>query len=299
MKPNRFHGVTFCSIYQRNCMKRILLCTLLLLLFGACGPVWRSPDYYTAYGSIGLDRPILTMDQYSELSPQHPRPYVVMLGDSVLLFGAEHTKNPADPQLDSIRAQWERFAPTVALVEGRLGFLFRWTSDPVSNYGESGLVHDLAKKNGIPVYSWEPPIEQEVAWVLRSHSQKRTALFYILRPYFGQRKFGRLDDPDGMVEGTIGRRTQWKGLEGSIADVAEIDSIWQADFGGKKDWRETDDRYGWPGYLGEIAAGSNAFRDEHFARIIIHLARNGERVFAVCGSSHAVKLEPALRATLQ
>jgi hypothetical protein len=33
------------------------------------------------------------------------------------------------------------------------------------------------------------------------------------------------------------------------------------------------------------------------ARVLIDLARGGERVFAVCGSSHAVKLEPALRAT--
>jgi hypothetical protein len=280
-------------------MKRMLPWTLLLLLFGACGPVWRSPDYYTDYGSIDLTEPILTMEQYSVRAKDHPRPYVVTLGDSVLLFGAEHTQDPDDPQIDSIRAQWERFAPTVTLVEGRLGFLFRWTSDPVARFGESGAVYDLAKRSGVPAFTWEPPVEAEVAWVLRSYPQKRTALFYILRPYFGQRKFGRPDDPDGMVEGTIGRRTQWKGLEGSIADVAEIDSIWRADFAGKKDWRETDDRYGWPGYLGEIAAASNAFRDEHAARIIVHLARNGERVFIVCGSSHAVKLEPALRATLK
>jgi len=280
-------------------MKRIMAASALILIFSGCGPFWRSPDYFTAYGSIDLKEPILTMDQYSERAKDHPRPYIVTLGDSILLFGAEHTKDPDDPQIDSIRAQWERFAPTVALVEGRLGFLFRWSSDPVSNYGESGLVFDLAKQRGIPAYTWEPPVEAEVAWVLRSHSAKRTALFYILRPYFGQRKFGRPDDPDGMVEGTIGRRTKWKGLEGSIGSVAEIDSIWKADFAGRGDWRETDDRYGWPGYLGEIGAASNAFRDEHFARVIIHLARNGERVYAVCGSSHAVKLESALRSTLK
>jgi hypothetical protein len=39
-------------------------------------------------------------------------------------------------------------------------------------------------------------------------------------------------------------------------------------------------------------------RDEHFARVIIHFARSGERVSAVAGSSHAVKLDAALRATL-
>jgi hypothetical protein len=128
---------------------------------------------------------------------------------------------------------------------------------------------------------------------------KQTALFYILRPYFGQRKFEKPDDPDDMVQGIINRRTKWKGLEGSISSVEEIDSLWKADFSGLKDWRETDDRYGWPGYLNDIAKTSNAFRDEHFARVIIHLARKGERVFAVSGSSHAVKLETALRSMIK
>jgi hypothetical protein len=43
---------------------------------------------------------------------------------------------------------------------------------------------------------------------------------------------------------------------------------------------------------------ANRARDEHFARVVIDLVRKGERVFAVCGSSHAVKLEPALREAL-
>jgi hypothetical protein len=271
---------------------------LLSLLLISCGPVWRSPDYFTAYETITLKEPILTSEEYTARAASHERPYIVRINDSVLLFGAEHTNDPRNPQIDSIRSLWNSFSPTVALVESRLGFLFRWTTDPVERYGESGLVYDLARDAGIPCYTWEPPVEAEVAWVRRSYSQKQTALFYILRPYFGQRKFQRPDDPDALVEGTISRRTKWKGLEGSIASVAEIDSLWRADFTGGKDWRETDDRYGWPGYLNDIAKVSNAFRDEHFARVIIRLTRNGERVFAVCGSSHAVKLENALRSTV-
>lgn len=283
------------SITLPNRLCFILICAL----FNSCGPFWRSPSYYTAGGNIDLHETILTAEQYTARAKDHPRPYLVVLRDTLLLFGAEHTKAPRDPQIDSIRSLWSSFSPTVALVEGRQGFLFRWISDPVEVYGESGLVADLARESGIPYYTWEPMIEQEVAEILKFHQQKRTALFYILRPYFGQVKFGRPDDPDGVVAGTIGRRTKLAGLEGSISSVAEIDSIWNSDFQGQKDWRDTDDRFGWPGYLNEIAARSNAFRDEHFARVIIDLVRAGYRVFAVCGSSHAVKLENAVRSSLR
>jgi hypothetical protein len=51
-----------------------------------------------------------------------------------------------------------------------------------------------------------------------------------------------------------------------------------------------------PDFLGAMDA--NQARDEHFAHVVVDLVRQGERVFAVCSSSHAVKLEPAFRATL-
>ena len=41
-----------------------------------------------------------------------------------------------------------------------------------------------------------------------------------------------------------------------------------------------------------------ALRDEHLAAVVADLARRGERVFAITGSSHAVKLEAAARARL-
>jgi hypothetical protein len=212
----------------------------------------------------------------------------------VLLFGAEHTKDPKDPQLVHIRQLWNEFRPTVALVEGRLGFLFRWTMDPTENYGESGFVFDLAKNEDIPAYTWEPPIVNEVSSMLAKFPKKRVALFYVLRPYLGQMRFGKPDDPDSFVEGTRRSRTAIPGLEGSLRSMAEIDSLWRADFHGLHDWRVSSDKFGWPGYLNEIAKQSNAYRDEHLMQIILHFVRRGERVFAVCGSSHAVMLEKAL-----
>lgn len=285
---------------MKNYCQSILL-FLVLLSISSCGPIWLSLDSYTQYGEIDLKRPILTMDQYDERSATHARPYIINMDSaqvSYIVFGSEHTKDPNDSQLSTMKRMWTEFKPTVALVEARLSFLFRWFSDPTERFGESGFVYDLAKDDDIPTYTWEPPFEKEIAYMLKQFPQKRVALFYVLRPYLGQVRHSKPDDPDGFVEGTRGRRTKLPGLTHSLRDVAEIDSIWSADFQGLPDWRNSSDAYGWPGYLNDIAKVSNAFRDEHFIRVIIHLTRNGERVFAVCGSSHAVKIEEALKATL-
>ncbi|MBF8295517.1 MAG: hypothetical protein HW389_2062 [Bacteroidetes bacterium] len=291
---------SFKSVFEIG-SRQVLLVVSISLAFSACGPIWRSPSYYISYGTINLPSPILTMEEYNLVIETHPRPYLVRIKNdrgSVLLFGAEHTKKSDDPQVVQIRSEWSAFKPTVALVEGRLGFLFRWFSDPVEQYGESGGVLDLAKKDGIPVFSWEPPMEKEVEWMLQKYPARRVALLYVLRPYVSNLRHGKPENPDSYVEEYREKRTQYNGLEGTLPSMQAIDSIWRADFSAFKDWRETSDEYGWPGYLGDLASSSNAFRDEHFARVIIDLVNKGHSVFAVSGSSHAVKLDAALQAAL-
>ncbi|MGH7580972.1 MAG: hypothetical protein ACREM9_12410 [Gemmatimonadales bacterium] len=287
----------------RASLKRAIW-TVTAVSVGAIGLVWlvawRSPPYYDP-PPVGLGTPILTMAEYDSLSQSHPRPYVVEVEASrggLLLFGAAHTRDPADPELATLRRQWDAFRPTVALVEGRLGFLFPGLMNPVEHYGEMGSVAALARAGKVPIYSWEPPRETEVRRMLDSFPAERVALFYVLRPYFSGLRFGRPADPEGFVEEYRRKRTRYPGLEGTLPSIAAIDSLWSRDFAGGPDWRETTDEYGLPGYLADLFARSNAIRDEHLAAILVDLVRRGERVFAVAGSSHAVKLEPALRATV-
>lgn len=261
---------------------------------------WRSPPFYDVQ-PVALPVPILTMAQYDSVSQSHPRPYIVKVAapqGAVLLFGAAHTRDPADPELGMLDREWKAFGPTVTLVEGRLGFLVPGLMDPVKFYGEMGAAAALARAGGIRIYSWEPRRETEVARMLDSFPPPRLALFYVLRPYFSQLRFGRPADPEGFVEEYRRIRTGYPGLEGTLPSIGAIDSLWARDFAGLPDWRDTSDEYGLPGYLGDIAARSNAIRDEHLAAVIVDLVRRGERVLAVAGSSHAVKLDRALRAAL-
>lgn len=279
---------------------------LLLALLFLCALVvwfwaWRSPGYYTDYTPVPLAVPVLPGAQYDSLVAHHARPYLVQVQaaeGALLLYGAEHTRDPNDPQLADIRARWAVFQPTVALVESRLGFLLPGLMDPVERYGEMGAVYALARRAGVPAYTWEPPRSLEIARMLEAFPAERVALFYVLRPYASNLRFGRPDDPDAILEGYRQERTRYPGLENTLHSVADIDRIWQRDFAGLPDWRDTSDEEGWPGYLGDLAAHSNTLRDEHFAQVIIDLVRRGQRVFAVCGSSHSVKLEKTLKAAL-
>jgi hypothetical protein len=292
---------------KRKRLFRLLL--ILLAVFAVAIGIawklsWRWPPHFMEYGSIELAAPIMTSDEYDRVIATHPRPFIVELavestGGSMLLYGISHTMDPADPQIADLRRRWEDFEPTIAFVEGRPGAPLAALWDPVEQFGEAGLVYSLARRQSVPLYSWELPLEMEVAHVLGNHPAEQAALFYVLRPYFSSNRHGRPADPEEFVEEYRSKRTRIAGLENTLTSIADIDAIWQRDFAGRPDWRDTSDAYGLPGYLHEVWKTSNAKRDEHFARVIIHNVRLGERVFAVAGLSHAVKLEPALRATLK
>jgi hypothetical protein len=129
--------------------RRLLLAVLAILLLMAWGwfNIWRSPPYVLLSQPCSRDDTILTMQEYGEVVSTHARPYV-LIGDSLVVFGAEHTRDPDDPQIDRIRRFWDRLQPTVALVEGRLDFFIPYAMDPVEKLGESGYVAWLAKADG-------------------------------------------------------------------------------------------------------------------------------------------------------
>jgi hypothetical protein len=272
------------------------------ILWWGWNNIWRSPPFHPQdVSDVNISAHILSLAEYSELIDSHERPYVFKVENdsgAVLFYGAEHTRDPQDPQLADIRDQWDEFDPSIALVEGRLGFLAEGFMDPVQELGEGGLVNKLARDNDVPSYSWELPREDEVALMLKNYPKERVALFYILRPYVSSVRFGKPHDPDAFVEEYIRERTKIPGLEGTFASVEDIDRVWQRDFPGLPDWRDTSDQFGWPGYLGEVADGTNTIRDEHLAKLIIFLVEKGERVFVVAGSAHAVSLDSALHAEL-
>ena len=260
-----------------------LLTTLTFTFF------WRSPGYYLDVEPHPGERLVVSKRGYRL---GHPQPYVYRTGD-VVVYGSVHTRDPADPQLADIERRWREFKPTVALLEGRLGFLFPGLMDPVEQYGEMGWTNALAKADDVTTYSWELPWDEAATRLAEVHPPERVALYFVLRPYFSSLRFGRPASPEAQVEEYL-HRASIPALAGTVESVADIDRLWRRDFPGERDWRDVSDQGPLVGYLNDIAADSEDLRNRHLVQVIHTLLARGERVFVVCGASHAVLIEPAL-----
>lgn len=246
-----------------------------------------------------LDAPIMTYPEYNLL--EHEEPYVLRIdgpGGGLLYFGSRHTTDPADPQIDSIRTLWAAFAPTVALAEARK--TGRWSMDrAIRTFGESAAPVFLAKSAGVPVYTFEPPLELEIATLRRTWSPERLLIFYVLRSYTARSADRR---SDGQAAELIRERGRWPGLEGTMRSVADMDSIWRRELPDGPDWRMLPWQSTWPNrddtWLNAVSGDVNRFRDQYMVALIETLVANGERVFAVVGSSHVVMQEEALQTLL-
>ena len=288
----------------------LVLAAVIFLFYFA----WRSPAFYEGTADCKFAVPPLTMAEYDSVSQNHPRPFIIDIDASkkdpkwgkVLFYGAAHTRDPKDQQIADIEKRWDSFDPTVCLVEGRLGFLVPGLMDPVEEYGETGFVYKLSRRDGVEAFTWEHPLDNEITAVLKKFKPEQTAMFYILRPYFSNIRFGKPENPDEYIKAFIEKRTQHPQLQNTIKTVGDIDAIWNREFRGNdkndkpiKDWRETSDEYGLPLWLGDVSAESNFVRNEYLACLIVSLVKQGKRVFVIGGSSHPVCIERTLNSELR
>ncbi|WP_299226228.1 hypothetical protein [uncultured Psychroserpens sp.] len=287
-------------------MKRIL--TFILIVFGILlllfyfDILWKSPSFYKIEKQYTLNTPVMDMEEYMNMVSLHRRPYIYSVKSKtkgqVIVLGVEHINDPKNAQFDSIRQYWDAYQPDIALVEGRMGFFFKWTQDPIETYGESGLTASLAKSSNAELYTWEPDRTDEIELLIKKHPAEKLAMFYALRPFFGSSKEERLTNPEAKLQELIDERTDYDYLRHTITSWKDIDSIWQQDFP-DLDWRTYSTNYGWPGYFHDIWNSSNLSRDEHMIHIILEQIEKNKTVFVTMGSSHAPRIEKALKTTIQ
>ncbi len=252
---------------------------------------WKSPPYYPLSAQAPAATGFVPFRDYPAIA-NHPRPYVLQ-GAGYVVFGATHSRDPRAPEFALLEQAWQQLHPTVALVEGRLGFLLPPFMDPVATLGEGGKVKALARSAGVSVYNWDLPKEQLAKQLTARFSAEQVALAQILQPYFSKLRFGRPTDPTATLSEYL-PRAAYVGQQANFRSVTDVDRVWHRYFPQGPDWRVTSDEQALPGYLAEVQITSNDLRNARLLGIIRELRSRGERVFVCCGSSHAACLAPAL-----
>ena len=186
----------------------------------------------------------MDMEGYKAIWQTHRRPYTYSIasqsGGTVHVLGVEHVSVTEHPDLDTIKAIWNKVNPDIAFVEGRLGFLFSWLQNPIKQYGEGGLVAVLAKRDNTKLYTWEPSREDEIKILMKDFSVEQIALFYAFRPYFSNMRHGKPENPEEKLQEYLDSRTDYEHIRGIYQSWEELDRIWQKDFP-EIEWRDYSD----------------------------------------------------------
>ena len=157
---------------------------------------WKSPQYYIPTTSYHTTDSIVPFEKYTG---EHERPFIIKQ-KRALIFGATHTKDPNDPQIPQMEELWGEFHPTIALVEGRLGFLLPLFMNPVKELGEGGWVKSLAHKDGVKIMNWDLSKEGLADSLQQYFTKEQIALQQILNPYFGNLRFGKPTSPEKFIK---------------------------------------------------------------------------------------------------
>jgi len=246
-------------------------------------------------------RHILSFAEYAAI--RHPTPYVVEVardGARLLLFGGRHSSQPADPMFDQIEAAFAKLSPAFALHEGTPPAVEIDREIAIRRHGEAGLVRHLAARAGIDTASMDIALEEEARLLRRELPQGEALVYLVVRQLASyNRKTARMDfdgyfaDFFARIAPSLELSIDWPLIEkehlrvlGRPLAARRVTAI------------ETDPmRDELP--TQRISRLSNRLRDEHMLDRLIAALDEHQHVFATVGVSHAVMLEPALRAAIE
>ena len=210
---------------------------------------------------------------------------------SLVLFGARHRTDPADPIFDEIERRVAQFRPTIMLVEGSGSVEETSTRELAITHhgGEMGFLCWLARERRIPCRGTDLTEAEEAHRLLRHHSPDEVLLSLVVRvlAYFNPKPASQRP-PGDLVDWAIHRYGPLVGLESaSERDVARTcnSALGRA-------WKPTAITTEWHDprksdlLTQRMSRESNDLREPFIVEQILNAAVKGERVFASLGEGH-------------
>lgn len=255
----------------------------------------------------------LSYDEYARIETEgFQRPYIVESGNDnhkVLFYGSDHINNPDHTQFQDIENRWNTFitqaSNPIAFVEGRFDKVKdEDTKDrtiSIIDGGEAQFVVHLARRDGIPVASPEPDRIWEANELANEFGRDRVVFYYFIRQLSWWSRF--TEKPNVQKEAIsmlelMKKSYQWEDIDFSLEGM---ESVHQELFYKPLDWDDTQWIYDVTTptpkdfVTNALARRSGELRDEHILKEIQKYWHGGKSPFLIFGSTHAIKLEPALR----
>lgn len=245
------------------------------------------------------EQSILTYKQYASI--QHKSPYILGFkagAGELLFYGAEHTGDPKNAQIADIEQRWTAFHPTVVYNEGGNPPTLGDRDAAVQKYAEAGLLRFLAGRDRVPVATFEPSFDEEIAYALKSYTPQQVKVFYALRQAAEARVAAQEGGLDERIKDWLSGYLPAHGLKNPPNTLEELAAACKSLFPELADWHRVPEDWFDPTqsrhYTNDLANDTGVFRDKHIFHVLVERAKRDDRVFAVIGASHVVVQEPAL-----
>ncbi|MDQ5911907.1 MAG: hypothetical protein QG568_120 [Patescibacteria group bacterium] len=261
--------------------------------------------------SVKILELLLPWDEFNKRS--YPQPYIYRIGakgNILIYFGAKHSLDAKHEQNEQIKEQWESFL--VETISGRRKVvaevysegLFLDENHAVTARGESGLISYLAKRENIEVVI--PGLgKQEQMKICDEYFSRDMILYHHALQIALQ--WNRLEDKppfDQFIEKFLMRDKEGTDWDDTDFTLEHIKNIHESLFGQPFDQKDKDffsrmtDPSQFHSITNEISRKQNDLREVQIIDTIVKIWDEGNSVFVVMGSGHAIIEEPALRILL-
>ena len=232
--------------------------------------------------------------------------YLDEKGVGLAYIGTRHTFDPENSQIEGIERFFQRFKPTLVLLEGGDWPVAESKEQSIRRYGEIGFTRYLAARANVKTQSADPLTADEYNAVLKRHTPSEAKLYYALRfvPQWSKQETGlTLEENLARFLGTT-NFTQFSSVSADVSprNIKELELLCSKLIPDLKDWRTVQFDLSFDGgknsILTEVDRTASAFRNAHIEQKIIEGLQHGERVFVISGVTHLAKILPQLRPKL-
>lgn len=222
----------------------------------------------------------------------------------LIVYGTNHTFDPRDTIFFDIEKKFNNLKPTLSLNEGGDWEIFSTKDSTIQESGEAGFLRFISKQGAIQCFSFEPPLKEEIKYIVSKYSSKEVLLMYVCRQTVQiQKQYESLNDTLIFYKSIENYFQKLKASGLSISDtkktLLELKVLYKEMFNEEFNWKSFDAEKVYPNEyktkLNEINREVSNFRDKYIVEIINNELKKHDKLFVLIGATHVYKQEPLIK----